>query len=140
MEEPYNLEANILAQRGLWFGPLAGATAFSLAGFVDWVISSRACFIGHGSLGPILSEGVRWLLVGINLVLFLLALAGLRVSYHYWRRTAQPSEAPEVIKAQAQESAEFVSLVGTFVNTAMALGVVWIGLIFIFISVCTREH
>jgi hypothetical protein len=138
--EPYSLEANILRHSGLWFGPLAGAIAFSLAGFIDWVISSRACFIGHGSLGPFSPQGVRWLLVAITIVLLILALAGLRVSYRYWRYAAQGSAAAELVDAEGQEPAEFISIVGTLANTGMALGVIWIGLIFIFTEVCIREH
>ncbi len=125
-----------VSQRALWFGFFAGGTAFSLEGFVCYTISSRACFIGQGSLGPISPEGVRWILAGITGVLFLVAAAGALISYRLWRSLSNS----ELVHAEGKGPNEFVALCGIFMNSFMAVGIVWCALILVFIDVCMREH
>ena len=135
--EPYNSEAVGISRRRLWFGPLAGGVAFSLAGFTDWVISARACYIGNGYLGSVPPGGVRWILAGVTFVLFALAIAGAVTSYKDWQRLSQSSD---WIHSQAQGAAEFISLFGLFVSATMAYGIFWIGLPLIFLNICMRAH
>lgn len=125
-----------VSRRSLWFGFFAGGIAFSLEGFICYTISSRACFIGQGSLGPIPPEGVRWLLAGITGLFFLLAAAGVVVSYRIWRSLSHS----ELARAEGHGPNEFVALCGVFMNSILAVGIVWCALILIFIDVCMREH
>lgn len=124
-------------QRSLWFGFFAAAFAFSLEGFVAYVISSRACFIGDGSLGPISPGGVRWLLAAITAVLFGLALWGAILSYRNWRRL---SATPSLAQAEGNRPKEFVALCGVLISFVLSVGIVWCSLTLAFLNVCMREH
>lgn len=126
------------SQRSLWFGFLAAAFAFSLEGFVGYVISSRACFIGEGSLGPISPAGVRWMLVGITIVLFSIAMAGGALSYRNWRRLTSSNS--RLTETEGKGPKEFVALCSLLISAMLSVGIVWCSFIFIFLNVCMREH
>jgi hypothetical protein len=125
-----------VSRRSLWYGFFAAGAAFSLEGFIGYTISSRACFIGQGSLGPISPAGVRWLLVGITVVMFALAVSGLLLSYRNWRQLSNS----ELTRAEGNRPREFIALSGFLISSMMSLGIVWCGFIFIFVDVCMREH
>jgi len=43
------VERGSMPTKSVWFGAAAAAVAFSLNGLVNWVISWRTCYIGHGA-------------------------------------------------------------------------------------------
>jgi len=135
--EAHNSETRSGSQRHLWYGFFAACTAFSLEGFIGWVISSRACYIGHGSLGPFSPEGVRWLLVVITCALFVLVMSAGLVSYRQFREISQSSDPAY---SEGTGAHEFIAMMGVFVSAILAVGIVWAGLILIFVDVCMREH
>ncbi len=122
---------------GLWFGFAAPWLAFALDGFVGYIITWRTCYIGHGHLGDLSIDGVRWLLVAITIVLFIVSAGGGVHSYRNWRRMSQSKS---FIEAEATGTAEFVSMIGVLSSTFMTVGIFWIGLTFIMIDVCMRAH
>lgn len=126
-----------ISRKSLWFGFFFGGLAWGLEGFIGWVISSRACFIGHGNLGPISPGGVRWILAGVTIVLLGLTIYGAVNSYRNWRHI---SLSPRVATAEGNESHEFISQCGVIISSIMAFGIIWAGLVLIFIDVCVRER
>ena len=131
----YNPEPHV-SQRSLWFGFFAACFAFALEGFTGWVISSRACFIGEGSLGPISPGGVRWLLAGITIVLFAVAVTAGTVSYRNWRSLS----ASKLTQTEGKGAREFVALSGVLISSILSIGILWAGLSLIFLNECMREH
>jgi hypothetical protein len=135
--QPQNLNRTEVSPRILWLGFFSAGFAFALEGFVGWVISSRACYIGHGALGPISPGGLRWLLVGITVVLFGVSLNGGLLSYRNWRRLTGTSK---LMDSEAEEANEFIALLGFLMSGFLTVGIFWMSLLFIFLSVCMREH
>ena len=121
--------------RGLWFGLIASWTAFAVDGFLGYIISWRTCFIGHGHLGAISQGGVRWLLAGITIVLFIVVVSGGVHSYRNWRGI---SGSKSFVEAEATGTAEFVSMMGVLSSTIMSVGIFWISLPLIMIDICMR--
>jgi hypothetical protein len=122
---------------GLWFGFAAPWLAFAVDGFIGYIITWRTCFIGHGHLGALSLGGVRWLLAGITVVLFIIAASGGIHSYRNWRRISQSKS---FVQAEAAGTAEFISMIGVLSSTFMSVGIIWISLPLIMIGVCMRAH
>lgn len=123
--------------RKLWFGLVATMAAFSIDGYLAFVITWRTCFIGHGQFGALSVGGVRWLLVGITLGLFVLSLVGGLTSYGHWK---QLSNEREMRHAESEATAEFIAMITVLCSVALCVGIVWLSLPLIFIDVCTRAH
>jgi hypothetical protein len=119
----------------LWFGFAAAWLAFAADGFIGYIISWRTCFIGHGHLGALSMGGVRWLLAGITIVLFIVAASGGVHSYRNWRHVSQSKS---FVEAEATGTAEFISMIGVLSSTFMSVGIIWISLPLIMIGVCMR--
>lgn len=121
----------------LWFGFAAAWLAFAMDGFLGYIISWRTCFIGHGHLGALSMGGVRWLLAGITIVLFIISLSGGIHSYRNWRHI---SESKTFVEAEAAGTAEFISMIGVLSSTFMSVGIIWISIPLMLIGVCMRAH
>ncbi len=121
----------------LWFGLALSGAAFAINGFLGFVISWRTCFIGHGQLGALSGEGVRWLLGGITAVLFVVAVFGWLHSYRNWRRV---SKATNIAYADSSGTVEFVSVIGVLCSTFLGVGIIWFSIPLIFIDMCVRSH
>ncbi|HEX5426405.1 MAG TPA: hypothetical protein VFW94_22845 [Candidatus Acidoferrales bacterium] len=123
--------------RKLWFGLAATLAAFAIDGYLAFVITWRTCFIGHGQLGALSLGGVRWLLVGITIGLFVLSVIGGVTSYGHWK---QLSGEREMRHAESSGTAEFVAMLTVLASVALSVGIVWLSLPLIFIDVCMRAH
>ncbi|MGH9736787.1 MAG: hypothetical protein ACRD8A_19630 [Candidatus Acidiferrales bacterium] len=123
--------------RKLWFGLAATLAAFSIDGYLAFVITWRTCFIGHGQLGALSLGGVRWLLVGITIGLFVLSVIGGITSYGHWK---QLSDEREMRHAESSGTAEFVAMLSVLASIALSVGIVWLSLPLIFVDVCMRAH
>lgn len=137
MNEQNNSATQQIGRRKLWFGFAATLAAFSIDGYLAFVISWRTCFIGHGQFGALSVGGVRWLLVGITVGLFVLSLVGGLTSYGHWK---QLSNEREMRHDEADGTAEFVSMVTVLCSVALTVGIIWISLPLIFVDICARAH
>lgn len=137
MNETNNSGKEKVGRRKLWFGLAATLVAFSVDGYLVFVLSWRTCFIGHGQLGALSLGGVRWLLVGITVGLFIFAVGGGVTSYRHWKRL---SEEREMRHAEADGTSEFVSMITVLCTVALGMGIIWLSLPLIFVGICTRAH
>lgn len=137
MTNELNSDVQKIGRRKLWFGFAATLVAFAVDGYLVFVISWRTCFIGHGQLGALSVGGVRWLLVGITVGLFILAVIGGVTSYGHWKRLSADRE---MRHAEADGTAEFVSMITVLCTVALGMGIIWLSLPFIFVGICTRAH
>ncbi len=126
-----------VSPRKLWFGMTAAVTAFALDGFLGFVISWRTCFIGHGNFGALSLDGVRWLLVGITTGLFVLSAGGGYMSYQHWRYITRSKP---ITRSESEGTGEFIAMLGVLCSLFMTVGIVWISIPLIMISICERGH
>jgi len=115
---------------------MAGS-AFSINGFLGFVITWRTCHIGHGQLGALSAPGVRYLLAGITAALFAVAVAGGLHSYRNWRRV---SNLPTLYESESPGTAEFVSMLGVLCSTIFSIAIIWFCIPLVFLPVCARAH
>lgn len=134
---PITRDADSMPQFRLWFGPMAGAFAFAMNGWLNWIISARACYIGHGYLGSLTPTDVRYILGGITAVLFALALTGAITSYKRWKQITHHAD---VTHGEGKQASEYIPLVGVFVSSILTFAIIWISIPLMLIPVCERAH
>lgn len=112
--------------RGLWYALLAPPAAWAVQGLLGWFFGERTC----GAMTP---ASVRWTVLGISVLAFLVALAGISRGWSRWRaRTA----APDVMGSEARDRIEFMALGGFLVSTVFAIAIFWGGLSSAFLFDC----
>ena len=123
--------------KSLWLGLIPSGTAFSVNGFLGFVLVWRTCYIGHGQLGALSASGVRYLLAAITAGLFGVAVYGGWHSYRNWRRV---SNLPTMYESESPATAEYISMIGVLCSTFLSIGIIWFCIPLVFISVCVRGH
>lgn len=121
----------------LWFGVCAAALAWIGLGIADILITWRACLhqeqFGDASSHP----GMLTLNIGLFFILLAIAITAGTMSYRNWRRLAG-----EVIfyRAEANGRREYVALLGVFISVTLGLGIVWLGIPLMILSLCVRTR
>jgi hypothetical protein len=119
----------------LWFGLMASACAWALLGFLDILITWRACVHqdewGSASAHP----GARTLYIVISLTLILTVFSAGTLSYRNWRAL---TEQRTILEAQATDRREFMALLGVFVSLTLGMGVLWLSIPPLIIQLCLR--
>jgi hypothetical protein len=114
--------------RGLWFALLAPPSAWALQELLGWFFGERTC----GALTP---PSVRWIVLAISVVAFLVAVWGMSRGWSRWRgRTS----APDVMDTEARDRIEFMALGGFLVSSVFAIAIFWGGLSSAFLFDCGR--
>ena len=127
-----------LPQWRLWFGTVAGAAAFSVQGFVCFQIAIQSCKDSHiGTWGALSPAGVRWVLGGISIVLFLIAAWGGLTSFGNWQTV---SEQRSITQAEGYGRESFMALAGVFVSIAFLVGIIWLGLPMVLLDTCVTTR
>jgi hypothetical protein len=126
-----------LPTRSVWFGAAAAAAAFSVDGLVNWVISWRTCYIGHGEFMGLHLGAVRWLLAAITLGFLCVAIAGGVTAFRNWKAIA--SEQDQHYR-DAHGTVAFLSLLGVFLSVTLGMGIIWLGIPLIFLDICMRAN
>ena len=109
-----------------WFGLLAAPGAWIVEGLFGWGAGSRVCTAW--------SVATARLVIGaFSLVMLAFAAAGLLTGVRNWRTaTAAPRAAGDRV--------EFMSFGGVLVSTAFVIGIIWSGLVAVFIDECGRAR
>jgi len=126
-----------VSPRKLWFGFAAAGSAWAVLGMVDIVIAWRACNHqeSYGIPGP--HPYVR-LLYGLVAIAFLtFAVWSGVISYRNWQRL---STQRAFLEAQAVERREFMAVLGVIITVTLGMGIVWLGLLPIFLDICWRAR
>jgi hypothetical protein len=130
-----NLRGTPITPARLWFGLAASACAWALLGFLDILITWRACVHqeewGSASAHP----GVRTLYIVVSLALILTVVIAGTLSYRNWRAL---TEQRSILEAQATDRREFMALLGVFVSLTLGMGVLWLSIPPLIIQLCLR--
>jgi hypothetical protein len=118
----------------LWFGAAGAGIAWALQGFTCFLIATQACADRTGNWGPLPGIGVRILLVCVTIAYFSVAAAAGIVSYRNWRTL---SERQRLTQAEGIPRENFMALTGAFVGAASVVGLIWAGVPFFLIPVCS---
>lgn len=131
------VERGSVPTKSVWFGAAAAAVAFSLNGLVNWLISWRTCYIGHGEFIGLRLGGVRWLLAAITLGFLCVAIAGGIIAFRNWRAIASQEDQRF---AEAHSTAGFLSLLGIVLSVTLGMGIIWLGIPLVFLNSCMRAN
>lgn len=123
--------------RKLWFGTVAPSLCWVGIGIADVLITWRACLHNEQFGGASHHPG----LLSLNIVLFLVLLAtavfaGV-MSFRNWKRLAGHVR---LYRAEATGAREYMALIGLFMSVTLGIGIIWLGLPLLLISLCVRTR
>jgi hypothetical protein len=130
-----NVRRSAVPPSHLWFGLMAAAVAWILLGFIDILITWRACVhqeqFGNASAHP--DARVIYIVVAVSL--FIVVLIAGTLSYRNWRAI---SSQRQFLEATANDRREFMALLGVFVSVTLGVGVLWLSIPPLVIEFCLR--
>jgi hypothetical protein len=118
----------------LWFGLMAGATAWVSLGIIDIVITSRACVDGE-PFGAAARPITRALYIGAAVIVFGIVMVAGMTSYRNWRAL---SGGRGLVETLATDRQEFMALAGVFVSFTLGIGVLWLAVPLFMVQLCMR--
>ena len=127
-----------ISPRRLWFGCIATAVAWTGLGWLDIVITWRACqhqenFGLAGGAHPYIR-----LLYGLSAIaLLIVAIWSGVVSYRNWHLL---SAQPDFLESLGVERQEFMAVLGVIITVTLGMGIVWLALPPIFLDICWRAR
>jgi hypothetical protein len=125
----------LITPRRLWFGLAASAVAWATLGFIDILITWRACVHNEQYGNPRTDVGVTVLYLVVATVLFIVVVAAGIVSYRNWRAISLQNG---ILNATAPDRREFMALLGVFVSVTLGMGVLWLAIPPLVIQLCLR--
>lgn len=124
-----------VSPRKLLFGTVAAAFCWVGIGIADILITWRECLHQERYGGSSSHPG----LLSLNIILLFALLATATVagvmSYRNWRRL---SGYVRLYRAEATESREYLALIGVFMSVTLGIGIIWLGIPLLVISLCMR--
>jgi hypothetical protein len=130
-----NNRGTAITPRRLWFGLAASAIAWAALGFIDIIITWRACVheeqFGNASMNP----GAHALYIAVAVGFFIVVLSAGTISYRNWRAISTQNE---ILQASATDRREFMALLGVFVSITLGMGVLWLSIPPLVIELCLR--
>jgi hypothetical protein len=130
-----NIESTPVTPGRLWFGLAASVMAWLLLGFLDILITWRACVHEEEFGNPVSHPAVRAIYIVVAGILFLIVLVAGVMSYGNWRAI---SSEREILKSTATDRREFMALLGVFVSITLGMGVLWLAIPPLLIELCMR--
>lgn len=129
------VEAHPITPSRLWFGLAASAVAWATLGFIDVLVTWRACVHQEQYGNPSPHPGARIIYLVAALVLFTIVVVAGTMSYRNWRTL---SVQREILDATATDRREFMALLGVFVSVTLGVGVLWLAIPPLIIELCMR--
>lgn len=124
-----------IPHRRMWFGTAGAAVAWVTLGVMDILINWRACQHQEDfGLAPA-QIGARILIGALGALMLLIALACGWTAYRNWRAVSR-QKSP--VNAPAVQRPEYMAVVGMIVTVTMGMGIVWLTLTPIFLTICWR--
>lgn len=125
----------VVPSRRLWFGLVTAAAAWVSVGIGDLLVEWRTCMRYGSPMPPPGHDLGRGLAFGLALVLLIIAITAGITSYRNWRRLSQEGQ---LVEALGTERPEFMALMGVFVSVTLGMGILWLSLPPLIITVCQR--
>lgn len=117
-------------ERRLWFGILAGPTAWTVHEIASYAIAAESC----GRAGELGAAG--WFgLVGIDVLAAALTAAALRVAYGVFRAA---SGGGRITAAEGWGRVEFMAMAGVFTSALLLLNIIYFSIMPLLIDPCLR--
>jgi hypothetical protein len=128
--QPHNV-----SPRRLWFG-LVGATCCWIAlGITDILITWRECLHQEQYGGASAHPGLLTLNVVLFFVLLAIAVVAGIMSYRSWRLLAGQVK---LSHAEATGRQEYMALLGVWIAATIGVGIIWLGIPLMILSLCVR--
>ena len=137
MDIENRMEGSPVTSKRLWFGLIASAAAWASLGFLDILITWRACVHQEELGNPVAHPASRVIYVAVAALLFIVVLASGITSYRNWRIISQQRE---IIAATATDRREFMALLGVFVSITLGVSVLWLAIPPLVIELCMRAR
>ena len=126
-----------VSPRSLGFGICASACAWVMLGITDVLITWRECLHQEQFGGASSHPGMRLLNIVLFVILFAIALAAGVMSYRNWRRLA--GQVP-LLHAESTGRREYVAFLGIFISVTLGIGMIWLGIPLVILSLCVRTR
>lgn len=126
-----------VTSKRLWFGLIASAVAWVSLGFLDILITWRACVHQEEFGNPVAHPAARMIYAAVAALLFIVVLASGITSYRNWRMISQQRE---ILNATATDRREFMALLGVFVSITLGVSVLWLAIPPLVIELCMRAR
>ena len=127
-----------ISPRKLWFGCIATALAWTGLGWLDILITWRACqhqenFGLAGGAHPY----IRLLYSLFAVALLIISIWSGVVSYRNWHLLSAQKDFLESLGVERQE---FMAVLGVIITVTLGMGIVWLALPPIFLDICWRAR
>lgn len=119
----------------LWFGFSAAGFAWLGLGISDVLITWRECIHEEAFGGASTHPGLHTLNIALfALLLAIAAVAGI-MSYLNWRKLAGEVK---LLEAEGRGRREYLALIGVFISITLGMGMIWLGIPILILSLCVR--
>src|SRR5487761_1223942 len=119
----------------LWFGFSAAAFARLGLGISDVLITWRECIHEEAFGGASTHTGLHTLNIVMFFLLLGIAITAGVMSYRNWRRLAGEVK---LLHAEGTGSREYLALIGVFISITLGMGMIWLGIPVLILSLCVR--
>lgn len=133
--EPRNLTP--LDQPRLWFGFAGSAAAWLVLLTADLLLAWKACTQLPNGFDVLSLRWAIYLFAAITVLLLAVTVAAGIVSFNNFQRFSSHAS---LAHTEASGREEFMALGGVFISVVLSLGIVWLGLPFIILTLCTRAR
>lgn len=125
-----------VASGRLWFGLAASMAAWFALGFINVLLTWRACLHQEQFGGVIGHPGARIAAWTVTLILFAIILGAGSISYGNWKQLSVST----LENAEGTGRDEFVALLGLFGSLTLGVGAIWLSLPLLMIDFCVRTR
>lgn len=119
----------------LWFGFCAAGFAWLGLGISDVLITWRECIHQEAFGGSRSSSGLHTLNIALFALLLAVAVTAGIMSYLNWRKLAGQVK---LLHAEGTGSREYLALIGVFISITLGMGMIWLGIPLLILSLCVR--
>jgi hypothetical protein len=134
--QPIDRRREISSKR-LWFGAVGAACCWVALGITDVLITWRECLHVEQYGGASRHPGLLTLNIVLFFVLLAIAIAAGVLSYRTWRRLTGNGK---LSNAEGYGSREYMALIGVLITSTVAIGMIWLGIPLMILSLCVRTR
>lgn len=121
----------------MWFCVWGAAVAWILLGIADVLITWRACLHQEKYGGASSHPGLLTLNIVLFFVLLAIAVAAGVMSYRTWHRL---SGSGNLFNSESPGRHEYMAMVGVLLTITIGMGIIWLGIPLMIISLCVRTR
>lgn len=131
-----NNETPAPKQSRLWFGLTGSATAWMLLLIIDLILAWKMCSEQPNGFDEVTVGWIVYLMGAVTVVMFAITIYAGVMSFRDFERVSNVS----IKRSEGTGREEFMALGGVFLSICMSLGILWLGLPFLVLHICTRAR